>query len=84
LSGLNMMDYSLLLGVHDVDADDEDDEEPQTQEGEDLEDADALEEEYDSGASAGVALTPPESPQADKKSLNLILDQVKEFISSYL
>jgi hypothetical protein len=58
-----MMDYSLLLGVHNVDeADDEEDSGPP--EGDDGEEEEDLNEEYDSGASGGVGLTPPDSPQA--------------------
>ena len=61
------MDYSLLLGVHDVDAAEEE-EELAPQEGDDEEDDGGLDEEYDSGASGGAALTPPESPQACTRS----------------
>jgi len=59
LTSLHLMDYSLLLGVHDVDQ--------AAQEEADMpdkpEDEEAAEEEYDSGGS-GVALTPPDSPNA--------------------
>jgi len=56
LTKLHIMDYSLLLGVHNIDANDEDlpDEDGEEAEGD-------LDEEYDSGGS-GVALTPPDSP----------------------
>ena len=56
LTKLHIMDYSLLLGVHNVDAAEDD----AQLEGEDCDD-DELEEDYDSGGS-GVALTPPDSP----------------------
>lgn len=60
LTSLHLMDYSLLLGVHDVDqaAQEEADKLPDSHE-----DEEAGEEEYDSGGS-GVALTPPDSPNA--------------------
>lgn len=77
------MDYSLLLGVHDLDADDDDEDEPQAQDGEDQEEVDVLDEEYESGASGGVALTPPDSPQTDKKSTNLTSDQVWNFCGGH-
>jgi len=47
-----IMDYSLLLGIHDMERED-DREEPEEEEDE---------EEYDSGGSGGAALTPPDSP----------------------
>ena len=49
----DIMDYSLLLGIHDTKQAVEDDREAEEEDEED--------EEYDSGGS-GVALTPPESP----------------------
>jgi len=67
LSGLHIMDYSLLLGVHDVDAAEEEDE-IIPPEGDDGDEEEGLDEEYDSGASGGVALTPPDSPQACARS----------------
>ena len=53
LTRLNIMDYSLLLGIHNVDQANGEEEEVIEEEEED--------EEYDSGGS-GVALTPPDSP----------------------
>ena len=50
----DIMDYSLLLGIHDTKQAVEDDREAEEEEDEE-------DEEYDSGGS-GVALTPPESP----------------------
>jgi len=65
LSRLNIMDYSLLVGVHDLDRVDEEElEEP----GEDDED------EYESGGSGGAALTPPDSPGSPRHR-----DQRKSF-----
>lgn len=58
LTKLHIMDYSLLLGVHNVDAAEE---EQLVEEG--LDEEEEGDEEYDSGGS-GVALTPPDSPQA--------------------
>ena len=59
LTKLHIMDYSLLLGVHNIDANDDDYAHDDGADGEDGE-ADC-DEEYDSGGS-GVALTPPDSP----------------------
>jgi 1-phosphatidylinositol-5-phosphate 4-kinase len=61
LTKLHMMDYSLLLGVHNVDtaAQEESERLPDVNEQEE----EAADEEYDSGGS-GVALTPPDSPLA--------------------
>jgi len=56
LSNLHVMDYSLLLGVHDIDLADEEEANKLINPTE--EDSD----EYDSGGS-GVALTPPDSPR---------------------
>jgi len=54
LTKLHIMDYSLLLGVHNVDMAEE--------EGQlEASDEDDLDDDYDSGGS-GVALTPPDSP----------------------
>lgn len=58
LTKLHIMDYSLLLGVHNIDANDDD----LVNDDADGEDGEGdLDEEYDSGGS-GVALTPPDSP----------------------
>lgn len=54
LTKLHIMDYSLLLGVHNIDANDEDLPDEEDPEGD-------MDDEYDSGGS-GVALTPPDSP----------------------
>jgi len=60
LTKLHIMDYSLLLGVHNIDADDDDlGADGPDPDGEDPDEN--LDEEYDSGGS-GVALTPPDSP----------------------
>lgn len=48
------MDYSLLLGVHDLDRAVEDAQQAIEEETD--------EDDYDSGGSAGIALTPPDSP----------------------
>jgi len=55
-----IMDYSLLLGIHDTKQAVEDDREAEQEEEEEDD------EEYDSGGS-GVALTPPESPGATRR-----------------
>ena len=57
LTNLHIMDYSLLLGVHNCEAEDQ---ETDPRSGDELDD-----EEYDSGGS-GVALTPPDSPLANR------------------
>ena len=54
LARLNIMDYSLLLGVHDLDRAVEDAQQAIEEETDD--------DDYDSGGSAGIALTPPDSP----------------------
>ena len=54
LARLNIMDYSLLLGVHDLDRAVEDAQQAIEEETD--------EDDYDSGGSAGIALTPPDSP----------------------
>ena len=61
LSRLNIIGYSLLVGIHDMDTALEDALDQQAQE----EDED--EEEYDSAGSAGMALTPPDSPNPGRK-----------------
>jgi len=58
-----IMDYSLLLGIHDTKQAVEDDREAEQEEDDEDED-----EEYDSGGS-GVALTPPESPGSGRRQL---------------
>jgi len=58
----DIMDYSLLLGIHDTKRAVEDDREQE------LEEEEEEEEEYDSGGS-GVALTPPESPGTGRRTL---------------
>ena len=57
-----IMDYSMLLGIHDTERED-DREEPEEEE---------EEEDYDSGGSGGAALTPPDSPGIAYKDLGLI------------
>merc|ERR1712106_176968 len=57
----DIMDYSLLLGIHDTKMALEEDRETDVEEEDD-------DEEYDSGGS-GVALTPPDSPGADRRAL---------------
>lgn len=58
----DIMDYSLLLGIHDTKRAVEDDREQE------LEEEEEEDEEYDSGGS-GVALTPPESPGTGRRTL---------------
>ena len=61
LTNLHIMDYSLLLGVHNCEAEDDPaDGSGDPRSGDELDD-----EEYDSGGS-GVALTPPDSPLANR------------------
>ena len=60
LSKLNIIGYSLLVGIHDMDRALEDALDQQADE----EDED---EEYDSAGSGGMALTPPESPNSRRK-----------------
>ena len=61
----DIMDYSLLLGIHDTKRAVEDDREQE------LEEEEEEDEEYDSGGS-GVALTPPESPGGLRLKYDLI------------
>ena len=69
LSKLNIIGYSLLLGIHDMDRAMEDALDAQADEEED-------DEEYDSAGSGGVALTPPESPNTGRKiSTSLMVSQ---------
>jgi len=60
LTSLHVMDYSLLLGVHNVDLADEEEANRLANPVDEVEEAN--EEDYDSGGS-GVALTPPDSPR---------------------
>merc|ERR1712142_847171 len=64
LANLHIMDYSLLLGIHDMDKAIEEALEQEEEEEED--------EDYDSGGSAGMALTPPESPNSKRKASSLM------------
>jgi len=65
LARLNIMDYSLLLGIHDMNRADEDEEQDYFEEDEEDED-------YDSGGSGGhaggSALTPPDSPGTPRQA----------------
>merc|ERR1711988_1357802 len=61
LSNLHVMDYSLLLGVHNVDQAAEEEANRLANQGDEAEEL--AEEYYDSGGS-GVALPPPDSPRA--------------------
>jgi len=63
LANLNIMDYSLLLGIHDLDKAIEEALEEQEEEEDD--------EDYDSGGSGGMAMTPPESPNSKRKSSSM-------------
>jgi len=55
----DIMDYSLLLGIHDTQVAEDEDRETE-------DDLDEEDEEYDSGGS-GVAMTPPDSPGAGRR-----------------
>jgi len=66
---LNIMDYALLLGIHDMDKAIEDALEQQAEEDDD-------DDEYDSTGSGGMALTPPESPNSQRKSSSLITSRI--------
>jgi len=57
----DIMDYSLLLGIHDTQLAEDEDRETE-------DDLDEEDEEYDSGGS-GVAMTPPDSPGAGRRQL---------------
>merc|ERR1712113_1000613 len=57
----DIMDYSLLLGIHDTQLAEDEDRETE-------DDLDEEDEEYDSGGS-GVAMTPPDSPGAGRRHL---------------
>ena len=65
LARLNIMDYSLLLGVHDLERAVEDAQQATEEETD--------EEDYDSGGSAGIALTPPDSPGC-MRQVTIMLD----------
>ena len=85
LARLNIMDYSLLLGVHDLDRAVEDAQQAIEEETDD--------DDYDSGGSAGIALTPPDSPGCmrqvkkiqEQKGQPLLFPRIKaaEAINSY-
>ncbi|XP_071743962.1 phosphatidylinositol 5-phosphate 4-kinase type-2 alpha [Lepeophtheirus salmonis] len=63
LTKLHIMDYSLLLGVHDCELAEQELEEAELlAQGPEV--IDPEDEEYDSGGSGGAALTPPDSPLA--------------------
>jgi len=66
----DIMDYSLLLGIHDTNREDAR-EEPEEDEDED---------EYDSGGSGGAALTPPDSPDLPRQPLEKKLSHVERRI----
>ena len=66
LTKLQIMDYSLLLGVHDCDAEDQELDAAAAAAQEEEDDAAPADEDYDSGGSGGVALTPPDSPLAGR------------------
>ncbi|TRY67162.1 hypothetical protein TCAL_05498 [Tigriopus californicus] len=66
LAKLHIMDYSLLLGVHDCEEAEREAAERGTVDLDGV-DEEVGDEEYDSGGS-GVALTPPDSPQAPSRS----------------
>ena len=65
LSKLNIIGYSLLVGIHDMDRAMEDALEQAEEEEDD--------EEYDSAGSGGMALTPPESPNTGRKTSSLLV-----------
>jgi len=64
-----IMDYSLLLGIHDTNREDAR-EEPEEEE----------EDDYDSGGSGGAALTPPDSPGLPRQPLEKKLSQMERRI----
>jgi len=68
LARLNIMDYALLLGIHDMDQALEDAEEDAEEEEDD--------EEYDSAGSGGMALTPPDSPNSKRKISSLSTSRI--------
>jgi len=68
LSKLNIIGYSLLVGIHDMDKALEDALDQQADEEED-------DEEYDSCGSGGMALTPPESPNTRRKISSICVAQ---------
>jgi len=69
LSRLNIIGYSLLVGIHDMDRALEDVLDQQAEEDDD-------DEEYDSCGSGAMALTPPESPNTGRKiSAGIMVNQ---------
>jgi len=60
LANLNIMDYALLLGIHDLDK--------AVEEALEELDEDDDDEDYDSGGSGGMAMTPPDSPNSKRKA----------------
>jgi 1-phosphatidylinositol-5-phosphate 4-kinase len=85
LAKLHIMDYSLLLGVHSVDAAEEENLlNPKEQDGDDEDQDDENEDdyEYDSGGSGlAAALTPPDSPpflDPEQQAVGSVIDQERD------